>query len=157
MEFQRGSNLWNQEQRGVLCHERNSQSPLSSNFRYFLLMCWLLVFILSTIITTMYSLIWGNCKFVSGQENIDFYQFHFLFPSGSQRDNLMILGGHDKDLFCQGYIQRGEIMFLASSASSFLVLMSLVHFLMSMSANYANIRGQDKFTELRVILFYPRT
>ena len=120
-------------------------------------MCWLLVFILSTIITTMYSLIWGNCKFVSGQENIDFYQFHFLFPSGSQRDNLMILGGHDKDLFCQGYIQRGEIMFLASSASSFLVLMSLVHFLMSMSANYANIRGQDKFTELRVILFYPRT
>ena len=76
-----------------------------------------------------------------------------MFPNGTQRVNLVIQGGSDKDLFCQGYIQRGEIMFLASSASSFLILMSLVHFLMSMSANYANIRGQDKFTELRVILF----
>ena len=38
-------------------------------------------------------------------------------------------------------------MFLIATAACVLVIMSLVHFLMALSANYAHIRGHDKFTD----------
>ena len=41
-------------------------------------------------------------------------------------------------------------MFLIATASCVLVILSLVHFLMALSANYAHIRGHDKFTDLVV-------
>jgi hypothetical protein len=41
-------------------------------------------------------------------------------------------------------------MFIIATISCFLVVLSLVHFLMALSANYAHIRGHDKFTELQV-------
>ena len=41
-------------------------------------------------------------------------------------------------------------MFILATVACFLVVMSLVHFLMALSANYAHIRGHDKFTELQV-------
>ena len=43
-------------------------------------------------------------------------------------------------------------MFILSTSSSLIVIMSLVHFLMALSANYAHIRGYDKFTDLKVTL-----
>ncbi len=41
-------------------------------------------------------------------------------------------------------------MFLLQLATvaCFVVILSLVHFLMALSANYAHIRGHDKFSEL---------
>ena len=38
-------------------------------------------------------------------------------------------------------------MFLIATAACVLVIMSLVHFLMALSANYAHIRGHDKYTD----------
>ena len=43
-----------------------------------------------------------------------------------------------------------QVMFLIATAACVLVIMSLVHFLMALSANYAHIRGHDKFTDLVV-------
>merc|ERR1712045_508736 len=44
--------------------------------------------------------------------------------------------------------QNAELMFLMATAACILVIFSLVHFLMALSANYAHIRGHDKFTDL---------
>lgn len=40
-------------------------------------------------------------------------------------------------------------MFILATIACFIVVMSLVHFLMALAANYAHIRGHDKFTELQ--------
>ena len=46
-------------------------------------------------------------------------------------------------------------MFILATVSCTLVVLSLVHFLMALAANYAHIRGHDKFTDLAVnIIFY---
>ena len=55
-------------------------------------------------------------------------------------------------MFCREFVERAEIMFILSTSSSLIVIMSLVHFLMALSANYAHIRGYDKFTDLKVTL-----
>ena len=52
-------------------------------------------------------------------------------------------------MFCKDYVERAEIMFIMATLSCVLVIISLVHFLMALSANYAHIRGHDKFTDLQ--------
>ena len=88
-----------------------------------------------------------------GWENgvIDFYPLHFMFPAGTQKVNMLVEGQAEIKMFCKDYVQRGEIMFILSTVACFIVVLSLVHFLMSLAANYAHIRGHDKFTDLKVI------
>lgn len=82
--------------------------------------------------------------------SIDFYPFHFLFPEGSQKVNMLVEGELEIKQFCIDFVQNAEMMFLMATAACVLVIFSLVHFLMALSANYAHIRGHDKFTDLVV-------
>jgi len=118
---------------------------------YILLVAWILVLFCCIIVTTFYSLSWGVCSTKEiqwDQGSIDFYPFNFLFPEGSQRVNMLVEGQAEIKMFCIDYVQKAELMFLIATAACVLVVMSLVHFLMALSANYAHIRGHDKFTDL---------
>ena len=46
-----------------------------------------------------------------------------------------------------------QVMFILATVSCTLVVLSLVHFLMALAANYAHIRGHDKFTDLAVNIY----
>jgi hypothetical protein len=97
---------------------------------------------------------------------IDFYPLHFMFPqgrvimmlimitmilfTGTQKVNMLVEGQAEIKMFCKDYIQRAEVMFILATVSCMLVILSLVHFLMALSTNYAHIRGHDKFTDLQV-------
>ena len=139
---------------------------------YILLVAWILVLFCCIIVTVFYTLSWGKIvltkklKFktqISGvcstkeiqwdQGSIDFYPFNFLFPEGSQRVNMLVEGPEIKQ-FCIDYVQRAEIMFLIATAACVQVILSLVHFLMSLSGNYVHIRGHDKFTDLLVRFYF---
>ena len=63
---------------------------------------------------------------------------------------MLVEGQAEIKMFCKDYVQRAEVMFILATLSCMLVVLSLVHFLMALSANYAHIRGQDKFTDLQV-------
>ena len=63
---------------------------------------------------------------------------------------MLVEGQAEIKMFCKDYVQRAEVMFILSTVSCLVVVLSLVHFLMSMSANYAHIKGHDKFTDLKV-------
>ena len=63
---------------------------------------------------------------------------------------MLVEGQAEIKMFCKDYVQRAEVMFILSTVSCMLVVLSLVHFLMALSANYAHIRGHDKFTDLQV-------
>ena len=122
--------------------------------RYVLLIGWMGIFMVNLIVTTLYTLSWGVCsssevRAEDGQ--LDFYYFNFMFPPGSQRVNLLLEGPLEVNLFCREFVERAEVMFILSTISALIVIMSLVHFLMALSANYAHIRGYDKFTDLKVI------
>ena len=62
---------------------------------------------------------------------------------------MVVEGQAEIKMFCKDYVQRAEVMFILATVACVLVVLSLVHFLMALSANYAHIRGQDKFTDLQ--------
>ena len=120
---------------------------------YVLLVTWLGMLMINLVVTTLYTLSWGVCsntevRAEDGQ--LDFYVLNFLFPPGSQRVNLLLEGPLEIDVFCREFVERAEVMFVLATISSLIVTLSLVHFLMALSANYAHIRGYDKFTDLKV-------
>eukprot|EP00092_Neocalanus_flemingeri_P033344 GFUD01036259.1.p1 GENE.GFUD01036259.1~~GFUD01036259.1.p1 ORF type:complete len:267 (-),score=56.16 GFUD01036259.1:205-1005(-) len=119
---------------------------------YILLLAWLVVLLCCIVMTTFYTLSWGVCSTDEiGWDNgvIDFYPLHFMFPEGTQKVNMQVEGQAEIKMFCKDYVQRAEVMFILSTVSCMLVVLSLVHFLMALSANYAHIRGHDKFTDLQ--------
>jgi len=119
---------------------------------YVLLLAWLVALVCCIIVTMAYTLSWGICSTDEiGWDNgaIDFYPLHFLFPQGTQKVNMLVEGQAEIKMFCKDYVQRAEVMFILSTVSCMLVVLSLVHFLMALSANYAHIRGHDKFTDLQ--------
>jgi len=119
---------------------------------YILLLAWLIVLVCCIVMTTFYTLSWGICSTEEiGWDNgvIDFYPLHFMFPEGTQKVNMLVEGQAEIKMFCKDYVQRAEVMFILATVSCMLVVLSLVHFLMALSANYAHIRGQDKFTDLQ--------
>ncbi len=60
-----------------------------------------------------------------------------------------VKGPAEIKMFCKDFVEDAEVMFVLATAACVLVIVSLVHFLMALSANYAHIRGHDKFTELQ--------
>jgi len=72
-----------------------------------------------------------------------------MFPEGTEKVNMEVEGQKEIKMFCKDYVERAEVMFILATASCVVVVVSLVHFLMALSANYAHIRGHDKFTELQ--------
>lgn len=53
--------------------------------------------------------------------------------------------------FCKDGVEKAEVMFILATLSCLLIILSLVHYLMCLSANYAHIRDHEKFQELQEI------
>ena len=53
--------------------------------------------------------------------------------------------------FCKDAVEKAEIMFILATLASLMVILSLVHYLMCLSANYAHIRDHEKFQQLEEI------
>ena len=75
---------------------------------------------------------------------------YFREPQLDLKVKNKVEGPLEVNLFCREFVERAEVMFILSTISALIVIMSLVHFLMALSANYAHIRGYDKFTDLKV-------
>ena len=75
--------------------------------------------------------------------------FENFQSTGTMRENMEVRGSAEIKMFCKDYVEHAEVMFILASVSCFIVIVSLVHFLMALSANYAHIRGHGKFAELQ--------
>ena len=60
-----------------------------------------------------------------------------------------VKGPAEVKMFCKDFVEHATVMFILATFSSLVVILSLVHFLMALAANYAHIRGHDKFSELQ--------
>ena len=56
-------------------------------------------------------------------------------------------------LFCKDYVEKVEVLFIFATIASLIIVLSLVHYLMCLSANYAHIRDHEKFQELQELQY----
>lgn len=121
---------------------------------YILQLVWLVVFVILAIVTVFYTIFWALCssdRVVKQNQSIDFTQFNFMFPSSLRPEDLIITHPHEIKLFCKDYVEKAEFMFILAVFACMLVIVSLVHYLMCLSANYAHIRDHEKLQELEEI------
>ena len=62
--------------------------------------------------------------------------------------NFQVCGMPELKLFCKDYVEKAEVMFILASVACVLVILSLIHYLMCLAANYAHIRDHEKIQEL---------
>lgn len=74
-----------------------------------------------------------------------------MFPATTRQEHLKVCEKFEVKAFCKDGVEKAEIMFILATVSCFLIVLSLVHYLMCLSANYAHIRDQEKFQELQEI------
>jgi len=61
---------------------------------------------------------------------------------------------HEIKLFCKDYVERAEIMFILATVACVLVIMSLIHYLMCLSANYAHIKDHEKLQDFQELQYF---
>ncbi|XP_031632543.1 neuronal membrane glycoprotein M6-a isoform X2 [Contarinia nasturtii] len=122
---------------------------------YILTIIWTIMFCFLCIVTFVYTIFWQMCN-ENSHENpreclIDLVQFHFLFPAGSRQQDMKVCDKFQIKAFCKDGVEPAETMFIIATISCLLIILSLVHYLMCLSANYAHIRDHEKFQELQEI------
>lgn len=74
-----------------------------------------------------------------------------MFPSSIPQEHLKICEEFKVKVFCKDTVEKAEVMFILATVSCLLIILSLVHYLMCLAANYAHIRDHEKFQELQEI------
>ncbi|OAD53645.1 Neuronal membrane glycoprotein M6-b [Eufriesea mexicana] len=123
---------------------------------YILQLGWLLIFAFMVIIAWIFTIFWGLCSNPSVQsldKCIDFTQFSFIFPNNTRIEDMKVCGPQEVKLFCKDFVEKAEVMFILATVAAMLVVLSLVHYLMCLSANYAHIRDHEKFQELQELQY----
>jgi hypothetical protein len=123
---------------------------------YILTFTWIILLGFLVITTFLFTIFWKLC---SKPDNIklltciDFTQFDFMFPASVKQEDMKICEAQRMKLFCKDYVEKAEFMFILAMVSCILVILSLVHYLMCLSANYAHIRDHEKFQELQELQY----
>lgn len=78
-----------------------------------------------------------------------FFDLDFLFPANIRDEDMKICETYEVKAFCKDGVEKAEIMFILATVACLLVILSLIHYLMCLSANYAHIRDHEKFQELQ--------
>lgn len=123
---------------------------------YVLQIAWLLMLCFLVIVTLIFTIFWSLCANTDVQNNkkcIDFRQFDFMFPYNTKPSDMEVCEAHEVKLFCKDYVERAEVMFILATVACLLVIISLIHYLMCLSANYAHIRDHEKFQELQELQY----
>nr|XP_050868780.1 neuronal membrane glycoprotein M6-a isoform X1 [Vespula vulgaris] len=117
---------------------------------------WLVIFAILVVITLLFTIFWGLCsnpRVQSLDQCIDFTQFNFLFPNNTRVEDMKVCGSQEVKLFCKDFVQNAEVMFILATVAAILAILSLTHYLMCLSANYAHIRDHEKFQELQELQY----
>ncbi|CAG0884846.1 unnamed protein product [Cyprideis torosa] len=118
---------------------------------YLLVIVWLAIFAFLVVLNFAYFTFWNLCtadRVNVHKKCIDFEQFDFLFPRAENTDQLQVCEMGEIKPFCKDYVERIYPLFMISLVAALLVILSLVHYLICLSANYAHIKDNEKFRDL---------
>ncbi|XP_066995720.1 neuronal membrane glycoprotein M6-a isoform X2 [Anabrus simplex] len=123
---------------------------------YILEIAWLLMLCFLVIVTLIFTIFWALCsspRVQNDRQCIEFGQFDFIFPKNTPLEDMRVCDTNEIKMFCKDCVERAEVMFILASVSCLLVILSLVHYLICLSANYAHIRDHEKFQELQELQY----
>jgi Myelin proteolipid protein (PLP or lipophilin) len=119
---------------------------------YILNIVWIVILCFLAIITFVFTVFWNMCSNPQVQSHatcIHLEQFYFMFPAGTREEHMRICEEFKVKAFCKDAVEKAEVMFILATLSCLLIILSLVHYLMCLAANYAHIRDHEKFQELQ--------
>lgn len=123
---------------------------------YLLNILWIVILSFLVIVTFTFIVFWHLCSnpdIESGRTCIDLVQFSFMFPSGTRQEDLRICDKFKIKAFCKDGVEQATIMYILATVSCLLIVLSLVHYLMCLAANYAHIRDHEKLQEFQEIQY----
>ncbi|XP_034246581.1 neuronal membrane glycoprotein M6-a [Thrips palmi] len=124
---------------------------------YTLQFIWLLMLCFLIVVTLVFTTFWNLCsshRVAVEHQCINFDLFDFVFPNNTPPEDMKVCDNELK-LFCKDYVERAEVMFILATVACLFVILSLMHYLMCLSANYAHIRDHEKFQELQDLQYLP--
>ncbi|XP_064482239.1 neuronal membrane glycoprotein M6-a-like isoform X2 [Ornithodoros turicata] len=119
---------------------------------YVALLGWIALSACAGLAATLCWLAGGMCSQMRDETAcVDLRQFEFLLPTdGTTQSQLVLCGGRRKE-FCKDHVEGSTVLWILGAASGVLVVLSLVHHLMCLAANYAHIKDQQKMGDLQLL------
>ncbi|GFS55384.1 disintegrin and metalloproteinase domain-containing protein 10 [Trichonephila inaurata madagascariensis] len=116
---------------------------------YILNLAWLAIACCLVVVVFVFHVCRKLCE--NATECVDLQQFHFLFPNGTELKKLNIC--EKKKMFCTDTVIYAEPYYILSFVASVVVLISLLHYIMCLAANYTRIKDQEKFKDLQELQY----
>lgn len=120
---------------------------------YIALLGWVALAVCAALASGLCWLASGMCTLMTDENQcLDLREFEFLLPVSEEttRPQLILCGGRRKE-FCIDHVEGSTVLWTLSAASAGLVVLSLVHHLMCLAANYAHIKDQQKMGDLQLL------
>ncbi|XP_021003970.1 neuronal membrane glycoprotein M6-a [Parasteatoda tepidariorum] len=124
-------------------------TALCMTLAYLLNLVWLAFSCCLVIVVFIFYVLKMMCE--QPTECIDLQQFHFAFPNGTDYKLLKICD--KRKIFCTDTVQYATPYFILSFAASIVVVISLVHYIMCLAANYTRIKDHEKFKDLQELQY----
>ncbi|XP_023238307.1 neuronal membrane glycoprotein M6-a-like [Centruroides sculpturatus] len=129
---------------------------------YVLELAWILIVVCMAVVSFVFYILahlCNNSKPGEGNDGvIDLSQFNFLFPKDTNVDKLKFTEENgDRTKLCIQMVEPSLKLVILSLIASILVVLSLVHYLMCLSANYARIKDHEKLRDLQELQYLQDT
>lgn len=127
---------------------------------YMLELLWVLIMACIAIISFVFYILAKLCSNSNPNENtgIDLTQFNFLFPKDTNIDKLRFTDENgERARLCSNTVEPSLTLIVLTLIASILIVLSLVHYLMCLSANYARIKDQEKLRDLQELQYLQDT
>lgn len=124
-------------------------SALCMAIVYLLTIVWLAMSCCLVVVVFVFYVFRNLCD--TSRECIDLKQFHFMFPNGTDLNTLDIC--EKKKIFCTDTVNYAGPYYIIAFAASVLVIISLIHYIMCLAANYTRIKDQEKFKDLQELQY----
>ncbi|GBM76266.1 Neuronal membrane glycoprotein M6-b [Araneus ventricosus] len=124
-------------------------SALCMAIVYIINLLWLAIACCLVVVVFVFHVLRGLCD--NSRDCVDLQQFHFMFPNGTDIKTLNIC--KKKKIFCTDTIIYAEPYYILSFAASIVVIISLLHYIMCLAANYTRIKDQEKFKDLQELQY----
>lgn len=120
---------------------------------YLLSLVWIVIVCIMIAVLFVFKVLGGVCENTESEgQCVDLRQFYFLFPNATEKQTLNLCQPKRK-VFCTETVEYAGYYFDFSFAGSVLVLVSMVHFLMCLAANYTRIKDQEKLQDLQELQY----
>ncbi|XP_054721954.1 neuronal membrane glycoprotein M6-b-like [Uloborus diversus] len=124
-------------------------SAMCMSVVYILNLVWLCISGCLVVVVFVFYVLRKICE--ASSDCVDLQQFHFLFPNGTDINTLKIC--KQKKVFCTDTVNYAGLYYIIAFAASVLVIISLIHYIMCLAANYTRIKDQEKFKDLQELQY----